>query len=479
MKIVYKTTTFICLVLLIKFSVFSQTDNKSRLTIIHTNDMHGQIDNFAKLGHLYKKTINDNPNTILVSAGDNFSGNPIVDQFPEKGFPIIDLMNKTGFSYSALGNHAFDYTAKVLTKRILDSEFQYICCNIEDGSGKIPEQKPYTIHKFNDGFSIGIIGFIQVNDRGIPDAHPDKVKGMKFIQGIEAMKKFRWLKDSCDVLIALSHLGYYKDIELAEAFPEIDVIISAHNHISAVRSNYENNTMIAQAGAYLNDAGVLNIEIQNRKVSCIEELSINLNAYEFIDTTIQEIVDMYNRNSALNEEIAIAEEDFVGIPVLGCLMTDALTEHKDIDIAFQNYGGIRLEKIEKGPIKILDVYRLDPFNNEVFVYELTSTEIKDLIKAAFYRGPKSYLQVSGINVQITTDKDEIQNIELSTIDGSPLENRSYKVALNSYIASTYTFNKEKQIEFEEVTTATLLLNYLKSKKKIVPEKNQRVVFSNL
>ncbi len=79
-----------------------------KLTIFITNDIHGKIDNFAKLKYLVdeekKKT-----NVLLTNAGDIFSGNPIVDNYPQKGFPIIDLMNRVGYDISVIGNHEFDY----------------------------------------------------------------------------------------------------------------------------------------------------------------------------------------------------------------------------------------------------------------------------------------------------------------------------------------------------------------------------------
>ena len=91
------------------------TDKK--LTIFILNDIHGQIDNFAKVKYLVDQE-KTKTNVILTSAGDIFSGNPIVDNYPQKGFPIIDLMNRVGFDVSVIGNHEFDYGEANLKERM-------------------------------------------------------------------------------------------------------------------------------------------------------------------------------------------------------------------------------------------------------------------------------------------------------------------------------------------------------------------------
>ncbi|MBP7037121.1 MAG: hypothetical protein WAZ35_08505, partial [Bacteroidales bacterium] len=76
--------------------------------IFSVNDMHAAIDNFPKLAWIVDSLRSVYPNLLLIAAGDNQTGNPVNDQFPEKGFPVIDLMNAVGFNLSAVGNHEFD-----------------------------------------------------------------------------------------------------------------------------------------------------------------------------------------------------------------------------------------------------------------------------------------------------------------------------------------------------------------------------------
>jgi 5'-nucleotidase len=92
---------------LISTASFSQ-GKQTEVIILHTNDMHSKIDNMAKLAYLADSLRNHHPYVFLVSAGDNFTGNPVVDLVPDKGYPMIDLMNRCRFDVSALGNHEFD-----------------------------------------------------------------------------------------------------------------------------------------------------------------------------------------------------------------------------------------------------------------------------------------------------------------------------------------------------------------------------------
>ena len=129
------------LIFAIAFSVFScskESDSPAgipenslkTLTIFHINDQHGQLNNFAKIKDIVAKEKMET-NVLLVCSGDIFSGNPVVDNHPEKGFPMIDLMNKTGFDISVIGNHEFDYGEAILKDRFNQSQFDWVCANVD------------------------------------------------------------------------------------------------------------------------------------------------------------------------------------------------------------------------------------------------------------------------------------------------------------------------------------------------------------
>ena len=112
------------------------------LTIFFVNDQHGQLNNFSKIKYIVDleklKT-----NVITVCSGDMFSGNPVVDNHPQKGSPMIDVMNRVGFDISVIGNHEFDYGESILTDRINQANFDWVCANVDMGNSSIPEPFEY------------------------------------------------------------------------------------------------------------------------------------------------------------------------------------------------------------------------------------------------------------------------------------------------------------------------------------------------
>ena len=90
--------------------VFAQKSREGRteVIILHLNDMHAKIDGFARLKYLADSLRRSHPYVFIVTAGDNFTGNPYVDMVADKGAPMIDLMNQSGFIVSCFGNHEFD-----------------------------------------------------------------------------------------------------------------------------------------------------------------------------------------------------------------------------------------------------------------------------------------------------------------------------------------------------------------------------------
>src|SRR6056297_2216235 len=120
-----------------------QQEASQNLTIFFVNDVHGQLDNFAKVKHIVDQE-KETGNVILACSGDVFSGNPVVDNYTEKGFPMIDVMNQTGFDVATIGNHEFDYGIEILKERIEQSDFEWICANLDSGNSVLPQPPAYT-----------------------------------------------------------------------------------------------------------------------------------------------------------------------------------------------------------------------------------------------------------------------------------------------------------------------------------------------
>ena len=164
--------------------------------------------------------------------------------FRISSYPMVVLMNQVGFNATALGNHEFDVNS--LSPLMRFSNFSYICANIfptEESGLHIVPTKVYDI----DGLKVGVIGVIQVNAQGRPDTHPDNLKGIKFALPKNVLGQYEDFSHQCDATILLSHLGYQDDIEMAETYPWLDLIIGGHTHTQLTEDEpLHNGVLITQ-----------------------------------------------------------------------------------------------------------------------------------------------------------------------------------------------------------------------------------------
>ncbi len=435
--------------------------------IFAVNDIHAAIDNFPKLAFIVDSLEAIYPDMLLVSAGDNQTGNPVNDQYPEKGFPVIDLMNATGFDLSATGNHEFDSHPEGFSDLTHKANFGFICANMSVTDPNNIRVEPYKVITLPNGLKLAFLGLLHINENGIPDSHPDNVKGFTFRNPFETAREYLWLKDRSDIFIALTHLGFENDVILAETMPAgIDLIIGGHSHTKVEKEQIFNGIMITQAENKLKYGTLirLNIDSDGTLQRSMELVGIRDTGNE--KPSIREIVDRYNDNPVLKEVISTAADDFSSHEELGYLMADAQRDAAGADIALVNPGGVRIRYLPKGPVTIMNVYQLDPFGNELVVKNLTGNEIHSLMLAAFSIDDKLPVYPSGIRTKLKLDeKGELKDVILLTENGAPADmSRVYTVAMNSYMTQVYRYKHSDPGQSLFVSTADALITYLKKNK---------------
>jgi len=267
--------------LFIIVSCSNNSNKEKNLTIYHVNDVHGQIKNMAKIKQIVDVQKKKNP-TILVSAGDMFSGNPVVDNYKDPGYPMIDIMNQTGFSIATLGNHEFDNGDSILAIRIAQSNFPWISANADFSKTPIKEVKPYKTITI-DGIKVTFLGLVETGGMQgavIPSTHPWDIKNIDFSRAQDILPNYKNLKsqEKADVYIALSHLGHTEspegmigDFQLAKVFPYFDAIIGGHTHRRI--DTIINGIPVLQARSYLHYIGKIDLKIGNNKVKVINSIS--------------------------------------------------------------------------------------------------------------------------------------------------------------------------------------------------------------
>lgn len=253
---------------------FATVNKTSKITILHTNDVHSHIDAFgpedgrnankggvARRASLIDSLRAKNPNTLLLDAGDIFQGTPYFNYYG--GELEFKLMSKLKYDAATIGNHDFDNGIDGLYAQLPHAKFHFISANY-DFSNTIMDThtKPYQVF-VKDGIKIGVFGLgIELN--GL--VAPNMFKETKYLDPVEISQDMtRILKDDehCDLIICLSHLGYHyrngsdkiSDLNLAAKTKNIDLIIGGHTHTflpkpTIVKNIEGKNTLVNQVGCY-------------------------------------------------------------------------------------------------------------------------------------------------------------------------------------------------------------------------------------
>jgi 5'-nucleotidase len=213
----------------------------------------------ARRATLIQQIRNENPNTLLLDAGDIFQGTPYFNFYG--GELEFKLMSKMKYDASTIGNHDFDNGIDGLYAQLPHAEFDFISSNYDFSNtvmdGHIQKHKIFT----KDGVKIGIFG-LGIELQGL--VNDSLYKETKYLDPIEVVQDMsRILKEekNCDLVICLSHLGYeyssdkISDIKLAKATENIDLIIGGHTHTFLDKPTIETNNagkkvLVNQVGCY-------------------------------------------------------------------------------------------------------------------------------------------------------------------------------------------------------------------------------------
>jgi len=269
-----------------------------KITILHTNDVHSHIEAFdmdhgrypgiggvARRATLIQQVREENPNTLVFDAGDIFQGTPYFNYFG--GELEFKMMSRLGYDASTLGNHDFDNGIEGLHKQLPHAKFDFLISNY-DFSNTVMEgrTKPYRVFD-RDGIKIGVFG-LGIELKGLVDKK--LYKETKYLDPVEMTQEMvRILKDEerCDLVIALSHLGYnyrnqpdrISDLSLASKTRDVDLIIGGHTHTflkkpTIVKNASDENMLVNQVGCWGVQVGRIDFEFDTKGKASTEGTSI-------------------------------------------------------------------------------------------------------------------------------------------------------------------------------------------------------------
>ena len=238
-------------------AAFAAEEGEKHLTILGTSDMHGNIwgysyeddkdpgnNGMARLYTYIQQVREENPNTILIDAGDDIQGTIMTDDIynktPDEAHPIIAAMNFMGYDAMTLGNHEFNWGIETMNKILGQADFPVLAANVRNAKGDFVTGAGWTIVE-KDGVKVAVIGVV-TPDVPIWDGGKEGIEGCTFEAANTAVKKaIAEIGDKADVIVVSAHMGMYAEFDedngsdsaqkLLDDNPEIDVLQVAHNHV--------------------------------------------------------------------------------------------------------------------------------------------------------------------------------------------------------------------------------------------------------
>ena len=475
-----------------------------KTVILHTNDVHGSIELYAKVAAMKGDYEARGAQVILADAGDYSQGTVYVSV--NKGKDAVTMMNAAGYDVATIGNHEFDYGYAQLKSNLDSAVFKVVCANVlQDGS---PVFDAYTMIN-KGGVQVAFVGL--ETPEAQTKANPALIQGLTFLAGDEMYAAVQDQVNAArtagaDIVIVLSHLGVDSSSEpntsydLYKKVNGIDFIIDGHSH--TVMTKGPEGEPIQSTGTALNNIGVITIDNATKKIESNELIPIwhteevdgkNVTVYDYTksDETVanaaKDIIDPIDAD--YDQKFAESAVDLNGAKApgnrteetnLGDLITDAMmwaikTKAPGVDmnnaVAITNGGGIRAA-IAKGDITKKDVNTVLPFGNTLAVVYVKGSELLEALEVSTYCTPKSlggFPQFAGMEVELNTaceyDANDttypgstyfgpksINRITIKTVNGKAFDkDATYAVITNDFLAAggdTYYAFAAAQTQFD-------------------------------
>ncbi|THG32325.1 bifunctional metallophosphatase/5'-nucleotidase [Naasia lichenicola] len=474
------------------------------IDIVTINDFHGRLEadgsvaGAAVLAGAVDSVRAANPNTVMVSAGDNIGASTFTS-FIQEDEPTIDVLNTMGLDASAAGNHEFDRGYDDLVNRVLPlADFPILSANVrhDDGSAALDE---YWIAEV-----AGVrIGFIGATTEELPSlVSPAGIEGLQVESIVDNVNRVAGeLSDGdesngeADVVVTVMHEGApasgpTTDIPADSVFgtivsgldSDVDAIVSGHTHqqYAGVVPFDPYQRPVIQAGQYSEAFGLLTLSIDadTKQIASFTPEVLPLTAEDAdgesyplydADPEVQAIVDDAVAEAEVSGSVPLGEitadfnravgtdgatENRGGESTLGNFVADVqlwATTDVGAQIAFMNPGGIRQDLVYaanpdvsgdgEGVVTYREAADVQPFANTLVTMQLTGAQIRQVLEEQWQPAGASrpFLKLGlSEGLSYTYDPAAPAGSHIGTISyqGSPLaDDASLTAVLNSFLAS--------------------------------------------
>jgi 2',3'-cyclic-nucleotide 2'-phosphodiesterase (5'-nucleotidase family) len=230
------------------------------LHILHTNDMHNQLTP-AKAAFIKDLKAHFQPDVLLLDAGDAVGAGNLGTRGKE---PILTLMAETGYDAMTMGNRESHPTQSALLKKLKDARVPVLAANLRAKKDRRPprvvvEEVNFAFDSDDDEIVVTVFGLApQIT---APDSWWAKVTDYVFDDPLKTgLGLSRKLRPEADLLIALTHIGYERDIELC-ASPDIDLVIGGHSHRAFCPPEQHGHAYLAATEANATHIGHLSVTL--------------------------------------------------------------------------------------------------------------------------------------------------------------------------------------------------------------------------
>ena len=428
--------------------------------IIATNDMHATIDAMPKLATIVEEYDNLGE-VIIVDSGDRVSGNAYVDDATHPGVPIIELMNEIGYSTATLGNHEFDKGSGALDKMLQSASFPIVCANMEAHNGATTPP-PYTIIK-RYGVEFGFVGIVDTDSEGRPLGGNSAYTNYTFTPDIESAYEI------CEEAATECDMGLDRDRELTKLNPKCRWIAGGHTH--DIVNEKLNGVHISQNNKNLRYVTIADISVKGGEITDIRYEQINTADITPNEAMLRRVEEIKALDPTLNEVVAVATEratkEGVSNFTIAALANYPYPNDFKPEITLYHYGGIRLDGLNKGDIKRVEILNNDPFMSHIYIGELTPEQLRDFILRKYNNGTaekpdkESHYPYFRSDMPYTIIVGEDGNATDVVFE---LEERKYRVAMCNYIAENYIDSEivERELRPTNISVRDAMLHHISS-----------------
>ncbi|AZN43648.1 bifunctional 2',3'-cyclic-nucleotide 2'-phosphodiesterase/3'-nucleotidase [Paenibacillus albus] len=481
------------------------TDNV-KVQLLGINDFHGQLDysttvgdnvvgGAAYLAAYLKQAKATNPaNTLLVHNGDAVGASSPVSSL-ERDKPTLDFLDMLGFKVGTLGNHEFDQGVPALMAQLnggtdpinpditySQTGIDYINANVIDKATEGPIIAPYVIEEVG-GEKIGFIGVVTMLTPS--KVSPAALAPVNIVEQAPVVNKAvdELKAQGVKAIVVLAHDPASQSgstitgeaADLAKAVDdEVDVIFAGDNHAKV--NGLVDNKLIFQAYSYGTAFADVNLEIDPATHDIVKKEATIVDVKQSDITPDAEIAAFVqaaqDRHPELSQPVGTTDQVYAKANAytqeiaLGSLIADAMKDSMDADFAFMNPGGIRAD-LPQGSVLYSDLFRIQPFGNQLVKMTLTGAQIRTLLQQQWGDTPDKTktLQISGLKYTADFSKPIAERvIALTKEDGTEIsDTEEYTAVVNNFMAAggdNYTVLTQGANPVAGITDIDAFYNYV-------------------